>query len=147
MKFLNKSPLLVRLPRDLNRRAAPGRLLLGICSCQEERLYDPHVAELGRDMDGTHGLWPPEQKTAAGIGHLLLIHIQVPKVVGSQPRAYLNQCLLVHQLSLCKIGHRVEVKFLIVIWLLVLSYLAFWVCYNVSTSGLSVTLRRLFSNP
>ena len=115
--FVLQTRVLVRLPRDLKRRAAPGSLQLGVCSRHEERFNDPLVAKLGCDMDGAHGLWPPEEKTATRTRHLLLVHIQVPEVVESQPRTYLNQCLHLHQLSLCKTG-RVDVNFRFVIWLL-----------------------------
>ena len=103
--------------RDLKGRAAPGGLLLGIGSRQEKKVDDPLVATLGCDMDGAHGLRPFEKKTAAG--HLLLVHIHLPKVIGPQPRAYLLQSLHLHQLSLCKIGRRVDVNLLIVKRLLV----------------------------
>ena len=88
-------------------------------------------------MDGTCALWPPEAKTATGNGHLLLVRIHVPKVVETQPRAYLMQCLHLHPLPPCKMGHPIDVNLLIANWLLVMA------CYHTATY--QYYSRRIFS--
>ena len=101
-KFLSKNPVLIRLPRDLKRRAARDVFVFGSARARRRHLTILSWPSLAATWMGRMDSGLPEEKTAAGTSHLLLIHIQVPKVVESQPVAYVNQCLHVHQLSLVR---------------------------------------------